>query len=1044
MSRKLILLGVLSLVLAPGVALSVGLGDIRLNSYLNQRMDAEIPLRVSTREDLESLEVQLASRETFNRYGLDRPGFFDELEFRVRGDDPANAVIDVTSTQPIIEPFVTFLVEVNWSGGRILREYTVLLDPPTFLPAREPAAVEAPAAPAPAAETQRPAPVSRPVPAPQAIATPASAAATEFGPVQRNDTLWEIAQRVRPDSALTTNQVMVALYRANPNAFGGNINRLRAGAILRVPSRAQIASVSTGEANAEVRSQNQAWQSRVAAAPARRLELAPPAEGPDRAAPPATTAPAGTTETAAAAAAAAPSPQLLEAVDQLRGELAETRRLMEVKDAEIAALQSRLAEIESEGVPVQPLPAAPVERPDAVETDVDDAPAGAVGETEVAPEPVVEPAPEPAPVVVAPVVTPPVAAPSVMDRALLLLGSLWLWLVLAIVLIIAAVVLFLRRRNEGESSIEEDLAETGKWAALDAAAGNASPQATAGVAAAAAGTAPPPRSRDTLESILVEESKPAAPPPEPEPLPAPAPEPEVAGDEDYQYPFEDTIAGETGINLDQSDPMAEADFHMAYGLYDQAAEIVKKAIEREPDRYDLRRKLIDICFVWGNADEFLAQARAVREMGGADEAADWAKIAIMGRQIAPGEAMFAAGEAPAVDVDLGGDMAVPQDTGESGEWLDFDVGESDQPAVTLGDTQEHPGPGAKRPIEETAELNLEDLGIDLDLGESGEHALEDLAAHAPDEAGDEESFTGTMRLEDTPAFDSSADESDEPDTRLAPAPSFESEDEDEDEDGGTLMMQALDTPPSDDPTQRGEALGLSEDDPTLSGLSGISNEALGEGDTLLSQTRLSEEGDEAPGEDDPTLTGFESLAADVGEDEQEDDEDRTMLARFEAADDSPTTEMGTIDEDVDLDLDELTQVLESDLESYKSEEDEDATQMAPRYSGESDGDADATMMAPSLQERGEQDEAEDEAQDADATQMAPRPDAEEAGSSYEAGDTREMSPVEMNEVGTKLDLARAYIDMGDPEGARSILGEVVEEGDEAQREEARELLDNLD
>ncbi|NGX16951.1 FimV/HubP family polar landmark protein [Wenzhouxiangella sp. XN24] len=1041
MSRKLILLGVLSLVLAPGVALSVGLGDIRLNSYLNQRMDAEIPLRLSSRQDLESLEVQLASRETFSRYGLDRPGFFDELEFRVRGNDPANAVIDVTSAQPIIEPFLTFLVEVNWNGGRILREYTVLLDPPTFLPAREPAAVETPAAPAPATETQRPAPEARPVPAPRPIASPAPGAATEFGPVQRNDTLWEIARRVRPDSALTTNQVMVALYRANPNAFGGNINRLRAGAILRVPSRAQIASVSTGEANAEVRTQNQAWQGSAAAAPARRLELAPPTEAPDRAAPPATTAP-GATEPAAASAAAAPSPQLLEAVEQLRGELAETRRLMELKDAEIAALQSRLAEIESEGVPVQPLPTAPVERPDAVEPDATEAPGEAVVEAEPAPEPAVEPTPEPAPVVVAPVVTPPVAAPSLMDRALLLLGSLWLWLVLAIVLIVAAVVLFLRRRNESESSIEEDLAETGKWAALDAAAGKAAPEATAGIAAAAAGAAstppPPPRPRDTLESILVEESKPAAPPPEPEPLPAPAPEPETAGDEDYQYPFEDTIAGETGINLDQSDPMAEADFHMAYGLYDQAAEIVKKAIEREPDRYDLRRKLIDICFVWGNADEFLAQARAVREMGGADQAADWAKIAIMGRQIAPGEAMFAAGEAPSVDVDLGGDTAAPQDTSESGEWLDFDVGESDEPVATLGDTREHPGPGARRPIEETAELNLEDLGIDLDLGESGEHALEDLAAQVPDEAGDEneDQFTGTMRLEDTPAFDTSADESDEPDTRLAPGPSFPAEDEDDD--GGTLMMEALDMPPSDDPTQRGEALGLSEDDPTLSGLSGISRDALGEDDTLLREARLSGEGDESPGEDDPTLTGFESLAADVGEDEQDDDEDRTMLARFEAADDSPTTEMGTIDEDVDLDLDELTQVLESDLESYKSEEDADATQMAPRYPGESDGDADATMMAPALEERGEQDE------DDDATQMSPRPDAEEAGASYEAGDTREMSPVEMNEVGTKLDLARAYIDMGDPEGARSILGEVLEEGDEAQREEARELLDNLD
>lgn len=176
-----------------------------------------------------------------------------------------------------------------------------------------------------------------------------------------------------------------------------------------------------------------------------------------------------------------------------------------------------------------------------------------------------------------------------------------------------------------------------------------------------------------------------------------------------------------------------------------------------------------------------------------------------------------------------------------------------------------------------------------------------------------------------------------------------------------------------------------------------------------------------------------------------------MLARFEMADDSPTTEMGTIDEDLDLDLDELTQVLESDLESYKAEDDGADTQMAPRYTGEAEDDADATQMAPRYSGEADGDatmmapalEPRDEDEDDDATLMSPGPDTAADGYGYEAGDTREMAPAEMNEVGTKLDLARAYIDMGDPDGARSILGEVLEEGDEAQREEARELLDNL-
>ncbi|NGP52904.1 hypothetical protein G6N75_05250, partial [Thioalkalivibrio sp. XN8] len=140
MSRKLIFIGVLSLILAPGAALSLGLGEIRLNSYLNQPFDAEIGLSVAGPGELESLEVELASADAFSRYGLARPAYFDELQFQVVRNGPGGAVIRITSASAIVEPFMTFLLEASWSGGRILREYTVLLDPPVFLPAPEAAA----------------------------------------------------------------------------------------------------------------------------------------------------------------------------------------------------------------------------------------------------------------------------------------------------------------------------------------------------------------------------------------------------------------------------------------------------------------------------------------------------------------------------------------------------------------------------------------------------------------------------------------------------------------------------------------------------------------------------------------------------------------------------------------------------------------------------------------------------------------------------------------------------------------------------------------
>ena len=967
MSRKLVLLGLLSLILAPGAALSLGLGEIRLGSYLNQPMNAEIALTLGSRGELDTLRVELAPADAFARYGLEREAFLDDLRFQVQATGATSAVVSVTSSRPITEPFVTFLVEARWSGGRVLREYTVLLDPPTFLPAPEAAP-----APPPAVDAPRPAPVERPasepspVMTPTPVATPAPAtfeADADFGPVQRNDTLWAIAQRVRPDAGLTTNQVMVALFRANPRAFDGNINRLRAGAILRVPGRAEMAAASSADATAEVRRQNEAW--RGPAAPVeRRLELAPPTEAPRPAAPAADPV----------RDPAAASPQVLEAVEQLRGELAETRRLMEVKDAEIAALQARLAELEleSEGVPVPPpvvVEPAPVE----------------------ATPPAPEPAPAPAPEIVtpAPAPTPVAPPPSLLDRVLALLGSMWLWLALAGALIVAAVAVFLRKRKDEGRSIEDELAETGSWAALG---DTGKPKAAAAGGAAAI----VPRARpENPDAILVEESVPPAgraapalvPAPRPEPTPAPpAPQaaPEAGGEEGYRYPFEDTIAGETGINLDQADPLAEADFHMAYGLYDQAAEIIKKAVEREPDRYDLRRKLIDICFVWGNADEFLKQAKALRELGGDGQATDWAKVSIMGRQICPGEPMFAAGAAAAVDVDFAatqGDVSGAADSlSTSGQWLDFDVGESNEPVLdTLGDTSEQPALGGRRSIDQTAELDLEELGIEFDLGESGEHALNDLGALA-----DEEEFTGTTRLTDPPRFGPADDSA---------AGAGDDDLDDEDEAGNTLLMDVL-TAPGDDPTREGERLDLSSDDPTLSGITRIDEANLGD-DTRMGESPI-------PENDEPTLTGLAALSS------ERDEADRTREAPHSRPDSSPTMESGALGDELDLDLDDLTQAMEFDLAA----QDERASD-----------DDDATMMAPAL-EPGER--------------------RSFAASSFEEDDTREMAPPEINEIGTKLDLARAYIDMGDAEGARSILGEVVEEGDEAQQEEARQLLDSLD
>jgi pilus assembly protein FimV len=989
MSRKLILIGVLSLILAPGAALSLGLGEIRLNSYLNQPLDAEINLSISSPEERDSLRVAMAPAEAFARYGLTRPAYFDDIEFEVRASGPSAATIVVSSSRPIVEPFVTFLVQASWNGGQILREYTVLLDPPVFLPAPEPQA-----APAPAVEAPRPAPeaVSRPAPTPPPVAAPAPVRpayaaqyGTEYGAVQRNETLWGIAQRVRPDASLSTNQVMVALYNANPEAFDGNINRLRAGAILRVPDRDTMAATSAQQATAEVRRQNQAWNAATATATAappqeRRLELAPPAE----------TAPEPATGRAADAAPAAPTglpagsagaDPVLEAVESLRGELAETRRLVDLKDDEIAALQARLAELEAGapadgGTAAAPDEAAPVAEPP-VATEPGTEPGTVPGEepaAEAAAEPVAaavaeaeeaEAEPEPAEVATP---APAQPAPSLTDRIMGWLGNLWLWVVLAAVLIVGAIGVFLRKRQEDTRSIEDELAETGTWGAIEPTGGQL------GVGGAAA-TAPKitPREPTARSQIEVEESV-----PEPAPADSRAAEPEAAqaakaerdasapASDEYQYPFEDTIASEAGINLDQSDPLAEADFHMAYGLYDQAAEIMKKAIAHEPDRYDLKRKLIDICFVWGNADEFLAQAHAIRDAGGPQAEADWPKIAIMGRQICPGESMFEGGDDVAVDLDLGGDdsaAAETPDTATSGSWLDFDIGAAEGEGAgdevfipTPDDTQEQRALSGGE-VEQTAELDLDELGIDLDLGESGEYALQDLAERAPD----------------------FPDESPAEDEAKAPAGAGAAGDEDE----GTMMMETAVLPlGEEDPTRRGEGVEFESesDEPTLSGETALQFEDDGD----KTQVKV---GPHVADDDEPTIMGLESRLED-------EEAEQTMIRKVENLGDE-TIEAPVQEED--LDLDELTQVLEAETgkgDDFSAEA--DATQVAVGFSGRSESDVEATAAME-----------------------------------------------ELDEVGTKLDLARAYIDMGDPDGARSILEEVADEGTEAQQEEARQLLDSL-
>src|SRR3984885_5383810 len=155
--------------LIPSLSWGLGLGEIHLNSALNEPMNAEIDLIAAGPEELAALRASLAPREAFTRYGIDRPPFLSTLTFKVAKSKDGRDVLLVRSTDAIPEPFVTFLVEVNWARGRLMREYTVLLDPPVYTPGENASSSAPVTAPATAATTPS---VSAPSAMPSAASPP--------------------------------------------------------------------------------------------------------------------------------------------------------------------------------------------------------------------------------------------------------------------------------------------------------------------------------------------------------------------------------------------------------------------------------------------------------------------------------------------------------------------------------------------------------------------------------------------------------------------------------------------------------------------------------------------------------------------------------------------------------------------------------------------------------------------------------------------------------------------------------------------------------
>jgi len=892
MSGKLRVL-ISAMLLTPVAAFGLGLGEIRLNSALNQPLSAEIDLVAATPEELNALEAHLASPEVFTRYGLDRPAFLSSLEFNVGRGRDGRAVLLVRSRDAISEPFVSFLVDVNWPRGRLLREYTVLLDPPAML-----APGEAPAAAPIAAPTTAPAPaVSAPQPESQAAApapapAPPSAAPAYGGStytVSRGDTLYGIAGSVAGGDRQAIQRTMVALFRANPEAFSGNINQLRAGAILRVPSADEISGISSSEAASEVREQNAAWRAAGGGQEAGRLKLVTPAEGEGE-----------------AATAPQPSGRVEGQISSLEKDIAEQKRLLELRNQELADLQNKLAEARAQEEAAKQPP-----RPEPAPA----APAEPAGETAVAPEDDLSRQATPPPAEAKPKPAKPKPAPKAEGKA----GPSFIdtltdnWKILAgglLILVLGAFAFnFVRRRRD------EDV--NGALKGFEVPPSAPVPTETMRLRALATGekTAEMPRppmfqeEEDDEDADIVVEERPVARPK------TEAPRAPVG--------HEETISTEAALDLDQADPLAEADFHMAYGLYDQAVDLVRMALQKEPSRNDLKLKLAEIHFVAGDTNQFLTVARDLKKSLGAG--ADWDRIVIMGRQLAPDEPIFAGAVQDAgVDLSLeGGDNLVDLDllsAPEGDEGLDLDLGK-----VAAASAE--------------AEATGENTALEFDLGDTST------------------GFSTTQEITGR-------------------------------EGGGTVEMPTLEIPSSETPTVETPALKASQ----------------------AARDRMQ------PATSDSTAEmAIDDLGLDLGDlDNLPDIDDATAIATG-----------------MHEDLTQIAAHTATEVLPREQGQDNDETALMPGGTG-------ATAVLPQI-DFGEIDL--DLGGTADATDDSPT--MRDTLKTEQMPQLSNLEPVTMSEVGTKLDLARAYMDMGDPDGARNILQEVLAEGSASQKQEARRLIDSL-
>jgi pilus assembly protein FimV len=726
----------------PAAAYALGLGRLTVESYVGQPLVARIELLSTSKEELDSLSARVADQTLYKQNNLQYQAVLSRSRVTVERGANDTAYLRVTSTAPVTEPYLDLLVEANWAAGRVVRDYTFLLDPP----GSQQTSVEpvTPVRPGTAAPTQRP-------PAAQAAATaaPAPAAApaarSEGGTyeVKRGDTLSKIANQYKPET-VTLDQMLVALFKSNANAFdGSNMNRLRTGAIITIPSASDASAASPNEATKTVNVQATDWRAyrdRVAGA-------APSAEeGTSRAA----EGRIGTAVQERTPAARAGSDQLRVSKDAGtgKGSLAETNAS---QAAALREAQSRITELEKTIKDMQ----RAMELRNSTMAQLADkgkapAPAPAVTAPITPPPPVTPPPKAATETPKAPAETPKAATETPKAPA---------------------------ETPKAATETPKAPAETPKPATETPKAAIETPNAPAETPKAATET---PKAPTETPKAATETPKAAVEAPKPPPpkaaVKAPAKEPPgffeelmnntpiwaflvgafaliaglvaiFAARRRKTTKFEDsiisgtdiktnTVFGSTGggvvntgdnslasdfsreglgnIDTDEVDPIAEAEVYLAYGRDAQAEEILKDALKKDPQRQEIYLKLLEIHAQHNKPSAFETVASELYAVtnGQGDV---WQKAVALGRQLDPANPMFAEGGAPAPRTAVAEPMreapvAAPSDTG-----LEFQMDEEISISPTSGAAPKSPADilaGAESELEKTARLSSTDFDPD--------------------------------------------------------------------------------------------------------------------------------------------------------------------------------------------------------------------------------------------------------------------------------------------------------------------------------------------